>query len=68
MIKKDFELIAETLQSRKPIEEDYHTHDEYMIAVAQYQKICFEFVHRLKVTNDNFNREKFLVACDVIEE
>lgn len=68
MARKDYELIANVLQSRKPLEEDFHTYDEYMIAMAQYQKICFEFAYKLKTTNENFNREKFLVACEVIDK
>lgn len=56
MTKKDFELIAAVLNN-------YHldTPIQKQIVAA----VAREFADRLKATNKQFNRDKFLRACGV---
>lgn len=55
MTRKDFELIAATLNSQR--RKLYNTDALDMLAR--------DFADRLKATNKQFNRDKFLRACGV---
>ena len=65
MTKKDFELVANVLKAGRemPIEiretgKKYISHDDL---------VAEKMADELEATNPLFNREKFLVACGVIE-
>jgi hypothetical protein len=53
MTRKDFELIASTLK----------TFREYADDRSAIDALSRDFADRLKATNQQFNRDKFLRAC-----
>ena len=54
MTRKDFELIATTLQ---------HFKATVRVNAHAFDALALEFADRLKNTNAQFNRDKFLRAC-----
>lgn len=58
MSRKDFVLIAKTINS---IEDELSNAGE--ISQAAYQTIALRFAAALASTNPNFNRQRFIDAC-----
>lgn len=56
MTKKDFELIAATIKA---------TRGDYPGNLQMVDAMALAFADRLRATNKQFNRDKFLRACGV---
>jgi hypothetical protein len=72
MTKKDYELIARTLNGEKPgaepedycdwSPEQWHAHDAMW---RQWRTVCCRFADVLAADNPRFDRARFLAACGV---
>lgn len=63
MTKRDFELIAAALKSARP---PAHLQEpELALVDLSLDNLARDFADRLKATNAQFNRDKFLRACGV---
>ena len=61
MTRKDFQLIAETVRGLDTFSYQYNGCD---MPSARWQA-ANDFADKLASTNPNFDRERFLSACDV---
>lgn len=57
MTRKDFELIAASLQESKP--------QEGIEATLQWEQTCTRLANALQNAHARFDRERFLTACGI---
>lgn len=62
MQRRHFKLIAETINALDASAPYYGP-----LSPLEVRKVAFEFAHKLRTTNPNFNHDRFLRACGVTD-
>ena len=61
MTRSHFQLIADTIK-------DFGNGEYHSFGVEYAHCLAIEFANKLRVTNAQFNRDRFLRACGVVDE